>query len=77
MPNDQLPMTKAYSEAWISLGFGHWRGAPVAQSDRAAGFEPAGREFNPLRARQTRMTNDQLPMTNALSETRISLGFGH
>ncbi len=26
--------------------------APVAQLDRAAGFEPAGREFNPLRARQ-------------------------
>ena len=27
-------------------------GAPVAQVDRAAGFEPAGREFNPLRAHQ-------------------------
>ena len=26
--------------------------APVAQSDRAAGFEPVGREFESLRARQ-------------------------
>ena len=37
-------------------------GAPVAQVDRAAGFEPAGREFNSLRARHARMTNE--PMTN-------------
>ena len=29
--------------------------APVAQSDRAAGFEPAGREFDPLRARHAGM----------------------
>src|SRR5689334_22186060 len=26
--------------------------APVAQVDRAVGFEPTGREFDPLRARQ-------------------------
>jgi hypothetical protein len=28
------------------------RSAPVAQLDRAAGFEPVGREFESLRARQ-------------------------
>ena len=27
--------------------------APLAQLDRAAGFEPVGREFESLRARQT------------------------
>ncbi len=47
--------------------------APVAQSDRAAGFEPAGREFNPLRARQTAdangraITNDQWVMAFSCS----------
>src|ERR1700746_1957437 len=30
----------------------HWQSAPVAQLDRAPGFEPGGREFESLRARQ-------------------------
>ncbi len=48
----------------LSLGFGKFGVAPVAQLDRAAGFEPAGREFDPLRARQTGGSpNDQLPTT--------------
>jgi hypothetical protein len=34
--------------------------APVAQVDRAAGFEPVGREFESLRARQKSIGYDQL-----------------
>src|SRR5580692_7767976 len=30
-----------------------WRHAPVAQLDRASGFEPEGREFESLRARHS------------------------
>lgn len=33
-------------------GLDNLRHAPVAQLDRAAGYEPAGREFESLRARQ-------------------------
>ena len=42
------------SAEWVSERAGrtlHWRSAPVAQLDRAPGFEPGGREFESLRAR--------------------------
>ena len=38
------------AEAWISLEVLH--SAPVAQLDRVPGYEPGGREFESLQARQ-------------------------
>ncbi len=77
MTNDQLPMADAGWRPVAHWSLYHWdlvigEVAPVAQSDRAAGFEPAGREFNPLRARHTRMTSE--PMTNAFPETLDLIG---
>ena len=46
-----------------SLNTLHCADAPVAQLDRASGFEPEGREFESLRAR--------IPMTAAPCEFRL------
>ena len=45
-PNQHAPPSSAKSVA-VSLSV-----APVAQLDRAPGYEPGGREFESLRARQ-------------------------
>ena len=57
-PGDEM-VTKV--EGWANCTIRSWRrgrmvrsseAAPVAQLDRAAGFEPVGREFESLRAHQ-------------------------
>ena len=49
--------------------------APVAQLDRASGFEPEGREFESLRARHTSlMANDVLPI---LPSTKVAALLAH
>jgi hypothetical protein len=42
-----------------------WRHAPVAQLDRASGFEPEGREFESLRARHSNPHSDWDLSSNA------------
>ena len=53
--------------------------APVAQLDRASGFEPEGREFESLRARQFSRTKKALQKISAaqlLPSSRIPYFFG-
>jgi hypothetical protein len=48
-------------------------GAPVAQLDRASGYEPEGREFDSLRARHF-STLFSLNYKTALLKERLKLG---
>jgi hypothetical protein len=52
------------------------RSAPVAQLDRAAGFEPVGREFESLRARQ-KSTLNQSPKSKFPISAREAKQRGH
>ncbi len=42
-------------------------GAPVAQLDRVTGFEPVGRGFESLRARQFSLKNQLVTVNNSLN----------